>query len=110
MTKNTWLEEATHAHIERIFKVFIKTYPELLGPVEKGYSELSDTRSISCATEPLKIKQKVIINTYGHGPWHNATGFVVEALGNGMYKISVTNLGTTRVLSFHRSELTEVTT
>lgn len=93
----------------RINKIFYDVLEGTVKVFDKEYGKPFQIQAVPPTSEPLKIKQKVIIKTY-YGPWHNATGFVVEALGKGMYKVSVTNLGTTRVLSFHRSELTEVTT
>lgn len=89
---------------------WIDAFPDTAKIINRDYSTpIVQMQTEPPAPEPLKIKQQVIINTY-YGPWHNANGVVVEALGKGMYKVSVTNLGTTRVLPFHRSELIEVTT
>ena len=103
------LREISPLESQTMLQKFIDGLPSMVKVVNKEYSKPFQIQAVPPTSEPLKIKQKVIINTY-YGPWHNTTGFVVEALGKGMYKVSVTNLGTTRVLSFHRSELTEITT
>lgn len=89
---------------------WIDAFPDTAKIINRDYSTpIVQMQTEPPAPEPLKVKQRVVINTY-YGPWHQSSGFIVEALANGMYKVSVTNLGTARVLPFHRSELIEVTT